>query len=309
MTDFDDYQDEMRWASRLSENEVEATIAGVPPEGDSELARVAEILSSARYALLETPREHVEQHHLAAIATAFRLPRDASELPRRPHEPAMQEASAWGRWSFARTARTIALRAAGGIAAASLAIVGLAYAGVDLPGTATEQVVHALTGLKLPNQAQPEPRIASRPGADRLPVQPAVPPDCAFGRTLTERADDASAPNLVDGELRVRRCDAGGARARTDQSKSGGGGSREATSTQESTSPDTASDDDFRWDEDGASVGKSIADGASDTWRPDGDGGPDEEGEDANPTGYGKETGEDAADEGQSNNPTDKGRP
>jgi len=78
------------------------------------------------------------------------------------------------------------MRVGAGAVAASLSTMGLAYAGVDLPGTAAERAFERV-GIHLPNQT-PEGSGKSVAGDVRAVIENADERNCEFGRAVSEAA-------------------------------------------------------------------------------------------------------------------------
>ncbi|MGH2807615.1 MAG: hypothetical protein ACRDKT_10105 [Actinomycetota bacterium] len=144
---FDDAcYNEMAKLTELNDGEVERLLTGRYGEGPNEgLVRALEDIKACRPA---APDATVEREHLAVMSVEARHLRAARPVVRdvTPVRPT------WRR-VMNRTAR-IALQTATGAVALSLSMIGLAYAGVDLPGTATEDTLETMSGLELPNQTE-----------------------------------------------------------------------------------------------------------------------------------------------------------
>lgn len=110
---------------------------------------VADLFASMR-AQEEMPEETTVVRHLALIS---------AELS---HGNSESVTSPTGRWRhrLAFTARF----AAGGVAG-FMSLAGLAYAGVDLPGTAAERAIESVLGVELPNQAAERQSPPADPGS------------------------------------------------------------------------------------------------------------------------------------------------
>jgi hypothetical protein len=93
--------------------------------------------------------------------------------------------------------RTIgfALKAFAGTVAASASMVGLAYAGVDLPGQAAEKAIEAVSGLELPNQdgdqtvAKDHEQGGKSVADDVRAVREGDLKGCEFGQAVSDAAD------------------------------------------------------------------------------------------------------------------------
>lgn len=151
--DPDAYQDDMTRFLRLSDEDVDRLFRGLPPGRDEDLRDLADFLASASEALARPPRSDVEAGHLALLAEAARL---------RPHEvlPAAPTIGAPIAGSTERRGlmrlRTVRWAVKVTVATASIVLTtaALAFAGVDLPGTAAETAFQKVLGVDLPNQAQ-----------------------------------------------------------------------------------------------------------------------------------------------------------
>ena len=81
-------------------------------------------------------------------------------------------------------------KAAAGVLAASMSMIGLAYAGVDLPGQAAARALEAVSGLELPNQDDGEPLTGDRSVADdvKAVVESDAEKGCSFGQAVAGAA-------------------------------------------------------------------------------------------------------------------------
>jgi hypothetical protein len=113
--------------------------------GVAERDELAELLASAKQSLLRDPDESTAVIHLTAIARAV------AEENTRQTTPVTVPLATW-RKVMARTT-SFALKLGAAATALFAGTVGLAYAGVDLPGTAAERAVERTLGVELPNQA------------------------------------------------------------------------------------------------------------------------------------------------------------
>jgi hypothetical protein len=144
LSDLDAYLHEMARIRRQSDEEVDLMLAGGSP-GEEDLDELVALLREA-------------EDHFGGPAPAGRRAQDlailaleASHLRDRAQAPSVVRTPRSWREILDRT-RSIALRGAAAVAAASLSMIGLAYAGVDLPGQASETALEKVTGLELPNQ-------------------------------------------------------------------------------------------------------------------------------------------------------------
>lgn len=149
------HPDDMARFLRLSDDDVERLFRGLAPEADEDMRDLAGFLVDATESLSRAPRSEVEAGHLARIAEAvgsrsaqIRVPSPAIA---RPGAPVPRPAERRGPMRH-RVVRWAATAAA---AAASLVILTgtLAFAGVDLPGTAAETAFESV-GVELPNQSE-----------------------------------------------------------------------------------------------------------------------------------------------------------
>jgi hypothetical protein len=176
--DLDAYADDMARFLRLSDEDVERLFRGRPPEADQDLHDVATFLADASESLARPPRSEIEATHLALLAEALRSRRAAVEA----FSPPIATRTGASAGSFLRgPTRHRAVRMAAtvaGVAALMVVLTAvLAFAGVDLPGTAAETAFQTV-GVDLPNQGDA--------AADA--VDPAkLPPEASetAGRVLT----------------------------------------------------------------------------------------------------------------------------
>lgn len=152
----DAYQDDMVPFLRLTDEDVERLFRGLPPERDEDLREVADFLASATQALSRPPNGDVEAGHLALIAEALRSQSDEALTPIRAvtttRAPIARSTERRGPMRL----RTVRWTVKVAVATASVVLMtaALAFAGVDLPGTAAETAVETMLGVDLPNQAQ-----------------------------------------------------------------------------------------------------------------------------------------------------------
>jgi hypothetical protein len=152
----DAYQDDMARFLRLSDEDVERLFRGLPPGRDEDLRDVADFLVGATQALSRSPRTDVEARHLALVAAALRQRSDeAVSLAPTPTRTGAPIARSTERRGVMRS-RTVRWAAKVGVATASIVLMtaALAWAGVDLPGTAAETAFQKVLGVDLPNQAE-----------------------------------------------------------------------------------------------------------------------------------------------------------
>jgi hypothetical protein len=110
-------------------------------------------------------------------------------------------------------------KAAAGVMAASMSMIGLAYAGVDLPGTAAERALEAVSGLELPNQGQPEDAGKSVADDVKAVVESDAEKGCSFGRAV---AAAASRNRQGEGGSDTDPCAAGGSAGQPQGSRATG---------------------------------------------------------------------------------------
>jgi hypothetical protein len=152
----DAYQDDMARFLRLSDEDVQRLFRGLPPGRDEDLRDLADFLADATQALSRPPRNDVEAGHLALIAEAVRPPSEKALAPTpaatRTGTPMARSTERRGPMRL-RTVRW-AVKVAVATASVVLTTAALAFAGVDLPGTAAETAFQKVLGVDLPNQAE-----------------------------------------------------------------------------------------------------------------------------------------------------------
>lgn len=116
---------------------------------ESEPGPLGDLFASMR-ALPQTPDETTVARHLTRV-TAELSAGSSEKVP-----------SSTGQW---RHRVAFAARFAAGGAAGFMSLAGLAYAGVDLPGTAAERAIERVLGVELPNQAAERQNPPADPGA------------------------------------------------------------------------------------------------------------------------------------------------
>lgn len=164
------YADEMARFLRMSDEDVERLFRGLPPEGAEDLGDLASFLVDARESLSRSPRSEVEARHLAALAEAIRSRAEDPRVSRLPTSVRVSAARAAERRGPMRY-RTVRWAAKVAAAAASVVLLtgGLAFAGVNLPGTAAETAFQKVLGVTLPNQEREEAAEAVDPA--KLPPE------------------------------------------------------------------------------------------------------------------------------------------
>ncbi len=292
-----DYEDEMGRLGRLSDREVEQLAAGRTPIGDDGLEDLAAHLRVVRAAFLAAPDEVTDALHVAEITqTAQLLIAGGERVPAATKAigPA-EQASRLAKWRRRmEVARSTAIKLAAGVAAAMLSTVGLAYAGVDLPGQAAEKALDSVLGVELPNQGGRQVEITSD-GPDESANQTALDVwavisnwvgdrGCAFGQAVANAATDGEhAPDCTKAE---------GAGSKGDEASAKGRATADEASANGASTADQAS-------EGRSEVGTETGDAAS------------ENGRSHNPNSgseSGTETGDTASENGRSHNPTGSNR-
>jgi hypothetical protein len=215
--DRDAYPDDMARFLRLSDEDVERIFRGVPPEGDEDLRDLAGFLADAAETLSRPPGGEVQARHMSLLAGAIRTPSAGPEVSSGPAAaastiPQPTERRGLMRIPAVRWAAKVTFAAAGLI----VLTAALAFAGVDLPGTAAETAFDKV-GVELPNQAEehvggvPEelPDTASDTAKAVLDVirewrsGAAEGSGCEFGAAVSAAARGESEPD-------TSRCEAGG---------------------------------------------------------------------------------------------------
>ena len=215
--DPDAYADDMARFLRLSDEDVERLFRGRPPEADEGLHDVATFLADASECLARPPRSEIEATHLALLAEAVRSRPAAAQgsllpIAKRPGAPAGFIVQRFRHRAVRWAATTV------GVAAVMVILTAaLAFAGVDLPGTAAETAFQAV-GIDLPNQGD---AAAEAVDPAKLPPEASETADrvltvihewfsgapwsgCEFGARLAQAARGA------EGEPDTSRCGAGG---------------------------------------------------------------------------------------------------
>jgi hypothetical protein len=292
----DDYEDEMGLFDSHSDLELDSLFAEKMIPGDEGLEDIARHLRAVKRYAWAVPSEEVEARHVAAMVEAAQLPAEKADPVGRPVGTAAgpQRASGLPIW---RRVMSLTVKLAAATIAASLSMVGLAFAGVDLPGTAAAEALEAVTGLELPNQGGDETELADDElDTDDLETADLDGPDaeaadvaqeiwnyisttedtgCVFGQNVAAIASGEDATTDTD------PCTAG----------EDGAADGEATAT------------------DASSTGKATADENSTAGSARGEEKAAEDADNADDAGDANDAGDDAAEEGQSNNPSGKGRP
>ncbi len=314
------YEDEMGRFLRLSDEELSRLLAGEAGVRDEALDEVASLLGEVRETFSTTaPDEATRGLHLAAISEASQLAADKGTPVVRPvskaHGSVSGQASGLPKWRrvMDRTV-SIALKALAGTVAASMSMVGLAYAGVDLPGQAAERALEAVTGLELPNQG-PESSDSSVADDVKGVIDSSTEEGCEFGQAVADaadsnREDDATTETDPCAQADEAGDDAQGSKATGDEkSAEGRAKAGEASGGASDGSADNAGTND--------DSGRSTADDASTTGSSSANEDAENAGtkdDDGRTTGEesstsGQQQGDEKSDTGQSHNPTGEGRP
>ena len=203
--DHDAYQDDMARFLRLSDDDVERIFRGLPPEDDEDLRDLAGFLADAAATLSRPPAGEVRATHLSLLAGAIRTssagpeassgPAAAALPVTRPTERRRSMRSPVARW----TAKVAVVAAALVVSTAALA-----WAGVDLPGTAAETAFQKVLGVELPNQGHDGPDPAQLPDSASdtagrvltvIQDRSSFANGCEFGAAVSAAARDLEAPD------------------------------------------------------------------------------------------------------------------
>jgi hypothetical protein len=193
VSSFDDYNDEMGRLSELSDRDLDRLFAG-GSSGSALSDDLEAVLGAARTALIQAPSEVARRRHLAVVLEAAR-DLSSAEQTRAP-APVHAPLSLWRK--VMRRSLSVALRLSVALGAATMSTAGLAYAGVDLPGTAAEKAVERVLGVELPNQAQPENAGKSVADEVHAVIESSDDRGCEFGQAVAaaasaNRQDDSPA--------------------------------------------------------------------------------------------------------------------
>jgi hypothetical protein len=165
--DRDAYPDDMARFLRLSDADVERIFRGLPPVADEDLRDLAGFLADAAQTLSRPPVGEARATHLSLLAGAIRTSSAGPEVSSGPAAAALPvttlptERRGRRRSPVARWAAKVAVAAATMVAATA----ALAWAGVDLPGTAAETAFQKVLGVELPNQGHDAPDPEQLPDA------------------------------------------------------------------------------------------------------------------------------------------------
>lgn len=228
--DRDAYQDDMARFLRLSDEDVERLLRGSAPEREEDLHDLAAFLADTSESLSRPPRSEIEARHLARLAEAVRASAPVAARNRTPVAPSPERSHPM-RHRALRWAATVAVTTASLV----VATAALAWAGVDLPGTAAETAFGSV-GIELPNQNQAAadavdpaklPADASDTAVGVLTVihdwfSGAPWNGCEFGARLSQAARG------LEGEPDTSHCDAAEAGGTHGSQAAGAGGADHA---------------------------------------------------------------------------------
>ena len=324
MSSFGAYEDEMGHFLRLSDEELARLLAGEAAVSDEAFDDVTSLLTEAHSTFATAPDAASRARHIAAISEASQLLANGDPAVRpvsEAHEPVgntrvgtHEDGLPKWRRAMGRTV-SVGLKALAGTMAASLSMVGLAYAGVDLPSQAAEQAIEAVTGIELPNQG---PEVDASVSDDVRTVIDGDLEGCELGQAVADaadanRGDEAATENNPCTKKELH--DAQGSKATGDNRSAEGRAKAAENSDGRSESGSHAAANGRATAADKSHGASDSGDGAAaegQAHNPTGEGahasdGAAEEGQAHNPTGEGADSGDGAAEEGQANNPT--GRP
>ncbi len=298
MSDFGDYEDEMRRLNSLSDRDIDRLFGGkavASPEFDE----LAAHLRDTKTVWLRASEDLVQIGHVAEIGrTARHL---AAEGHRSPSK--IDEIKTTPRRSPWRRAASLAVKTAAASLSASLSMIGLAYAGVDLPGTAAERAVEAVLGVELPNQEHSEAAgegIGSGRSIGDFASDLSSERGCAFGQTVSELADARSEQSRQDEADGVGSCRQGSSRGDRGDRSRGAESSAKGRRTAAGASHG-------RRDTGDSTSGEAQDNNPTESGRDTGDS-TSGEAQDNNPKKSGRDTGDSTSGEAQDNNPTESGR-
>ena len=178
MSDHGAYKGEMTDPFVPTDDELDGVYAGVAPADD--LQEVAAFMLEVKATCAEAPRTEVAARHIAAMVEQAGRAEVTRPLNQRP---VVVVRATW-RKVMERTMSTV-LKGAAGVLAASMSMMGLAYAGVDLPGEAAANAIEAVTGVDLPNQSENEKSVADDVKAV---VESDTEKGCEFGQAVAAAA-------------------------------------------------------------------------------------------------------------------------
>ncbi len=331
-------EDEMGRFLRLSDEELSRLLAGEAGVRDEAFEGVVSLLGEVREVFAATaPADETRELHLAAIAEASRLAADKGNPVARPvskvHGPADLQVSGLPKWRRVMD-KTIglALKAVAATVAASMSMVGLAYAGVDLPGQAAERALEAVTGLELPNQGSEQDdsvadevrsvldgdlegcelgqAVADAVDANRQDGAEATTDPCEQGENGKATGEEKSAAGRAKAvEKSAGRSESGGSEAATEGRETAtdkSSGASDSGADNAGRHDDSGADDAGTHDDSGANNGGTQSNSGADNAGTNDDAGRTQ-GSDASSSG--QETGSTLSEEGQATNPTGDDRP
>ncbi len=186
MSDFDAYDYMGRFLNH-SDSDLDRIIEGKAPAGDCQYEDLASFLMEARTALTEPPSNETEESHLAAIIETSSSLIEKGDLVVRPASkaigPVLQVSGLPKQRSGKMKKRIVfrSLKLAAVLVGLMLITAGLAFAGVDLPGTYAEDASRAVLNVDIPNQGnQNNTNVGVEPVEATKPAE-AVEPAEAVG--------------------------------------------------------------------------------------------------------------------------------
>jgi hypothetical protein len=189
MTTSDDYENDMREAEDLSDRDIERLLEGKAPQGRESLSDLAGLFAEARFGLVDVVDETTRRVHLAAIVEEVSLVMSDPVPVASAAGSGQPVPSTWRRVMHRTT--SLALKLVAGTGAAVLSVAGLAYAGVDLPGTTAEDAVEVVLQVELPNQEDSKSRAAA---VEATKEAFGDERGCEFGQAVSATAS-ANSPN------------------------------------------------------------------------------------------------------------------
>jgi hypothetical protein len=184
VSSFDDYEDEMARLRELSDRDLDRLFAAGGSTGSALSDDLEAVLGAARAALDEAPNEAARERHLAVVWVAARDLASAEQT--RAPAPVPAPLSLWRK--VMRRSLSVALKLSVALGAATLSMAGLAYAGVDLPGSAAENAVEKVLGVELPNQQRPENAGKSVADDVHAVIEGSDDRGCEFGQAVAAAA-------------------------------------------------------------------------------------------------------------------------
>ncbi|MEX1265023.1 MAG: hypothetical protein WEE66_14010, partial [Actinomycetota bacterium] len=191
----------MKGFLRLSDENLALLLAGEAADGGEAFEELASLMNEARTTFATTPAAATRARHIAAISEASQLLAPNGDRIARStslvHGPVGSQISGLPKWrNVMNRTVSVALKAIAGTMIASLSMVGLAYAGVDLPGQAAEQAFKAVAGLELPNQG---PEVNGSVSDDVRTVLDGDLEGCELGQAVADAADAGREDEAVTG--------------------------------------------------------------------------------------------------------------